>query len=148
MFFCVMLLLFPPLLEQKMPQVTFLFLYHLLNFGSGYEQQLQASCPLLPTKTQLFVTFLLLLKMPQVTFLCLYHLLDFGSGYEQLLQASSRRGAAETIQYGCFGLALSAKRWGKIGCAFPQQEQEQQQQRVAAELALSAKMREGEGLQT
>jgi hypothetical protein len=45
-----------------------------------------------------------------VTFLCLYHLLDFGSGYEQLLQDSSRRGAAETIQYGCFGLALSAKR--------------------------------------
>lgn len=47
----------------------------------------------------------------QVTFLCFYHLLDFGSGYEALLQATSRRGAAETIQFGCFGLALSAKRW-------------------------------------
>eukprot|EP00882_Tetradesmus_deserticola_P033940 GHRQ01038814.1.p2 GENE.GHRQ01038814.1~~GHRQ01038814.1.p2 ORF type:complete len:120 (+),score=55.48 GHRQ01038814.1:194-553(+) len=47
----------------------------------------------------------------EVTFLCLYHLLDFGSGYEQLLQDSSRRGAAETVQYGCFGLALSAKRY-------------------------------------
>jgi hypothetical protein len=67
----------------------------------------------------LLCTTLLLFPVPQVTFLCLYHLLDFGSGYEQLLQDSSRRGAAETIQYGCFGLGLSAKR-----CAFEAQQQQ------------------------
>eukprot|EP00878_Enallax_costatus_P041558 GHUV01048367.1.p1 GENE.GHUV01048367.1~~GHUV01048367.1.p1 ORF type:complete len:167 (+),score=38.02 GHUV01048367.1:131-631(+) len=47
----------------------------------------------------------------EVNFLCLFHLLDFGSGYDALLRASSsRKGAAEMIQYGCFGLALSAAR--------------------------------------
>lgn len=47
----------------------------------------------------------------QVTFLALYHLLDFGSGYDALLRASpSGRGWRETVQYGCFGLALAAKK--------------------------------------
>jgi hypothetical protein len=48
----------------------------------------------------------------QVTFLALYHLLDLGSGFDALLRASSaKRGWKETMQYGCFGLALAAKRW-------------------------------------
>lgn len=55
---------------------------------------------------------LLLLLLFQITFRALYHLLDFGSGYDALLRASSaKRGWKETMQYGCFGLALAAKRW-------------------------------------
>jgi hypothetical protein len=55
----------------------------------------------------------------QATFLALYHLLDFGSGYDALLRASpSDRGWRETVQYGCFGLALAVKRcvegWGGV----------------------------------
>lgn len=47
----------------------------------------------------------------QVTFLALYHLLDFGSSFDALLRTSSaKRGWQETMQYGCFGLALAAKR--------------------------------------
>lgn len=51
----------------------------------------------------------------QVTFLALYHLLDFGSGFDALLRASSaKRGWQETMQYGCFGLVLAAKRYACV----------------------------------
>ena len=46
----------------------------------------------------------------QVTFLAMYHLLAFGSGWDEDLMRRSRRDAAETIQFGLLGMAISGQR--------------------------------------